>query len=394
MLSSGLDSDHTGLEDMVESERIRVLHVIWTSQIGGITMNLRDLIKAIDEDRYEISVCVLADGNLDLRSILSRPVQTNLLHVASGYDLVGVWRFCWFLRSTPCDVIHSHTFTALVALAIAICRPLTPRIFQEHGGVINRRSSWRTRLAFRFVARFYDTFIAVSAPLVEDLKKASIDRRSIRVIENAVDADVFGAELAQCDARKRLGVPMDGFIVGTACRLVHEKDVDLFLRAARGVRDARRDVRFLVAGSGPLEMRLRRLAQEYALGDAIDFLGPRTDMPVVWRAMDVFLFTSLTETFGRTLLESQACMTPVVAPRQVAGGAAELIALSPGILAVESREPEQLAEGVLRLLGSEPLRNDMARAGRDWVIRYFGVREWAAKMESLYYELCEAQPTP
>jgi glycosyltransferase involved in cell wall biosynthesis len=87
-------------------------------------------------------------------------------------------------------------------------------------------------------------------------------------------------------------------------------------------------------------------------------------------------------------------MTPVVAPRQVAGGAADLVASSPGVLAVGSREPDELAQGVLRLLASERLRDDLGRAGREWVTSRFGVGEWAAKIQSLYDELCPEAGTP
>jgi len=356
-------------------------------------MSVRDLINAIDSDRYEIGVYVLADGDLNLAPLLLRPVHIDVLHFASGYDLVSGWRLCRFLRRTPCDVVHSHTPSALIALALAICRPRTPRIFHEHGAVMKRRGSWRARLSYRCVARLYDRFVAVSAPLVKDMTEATIARQRISVIENAVDAGACEAGCGRREARTRLGLSGEGLLVGTACRLAQEKDLGLFLRAARSVRAVRQDVRFVIAGAGPLAKDLRHLAQECGLGDAIVFLGPRTDMPVVWRAMDVFLFTSSMESFGRTLLESQACMTPVVAPRQVAGGAAELIASSPGILAVESREPGELAQGVLRLLASARLRDDMGRAGREWVIQRFGVEEWAAKMQSLYDELYQESGT-
>ena len=379
---------------MVERARIRVLHVLWTSQFGGITMSLRDLINAIDADRYEIDVCVLADGDLDLAPLLRRPARLHALHFASGYDVLSAWRFCRLLRTMPCDVVHSHTSSPLAALALALCRPRTPRVFHEHGPVMTRRASWRTRLSYRCVARLYDRFVAVSAPLVTDMVEATIPRQHIRVIENAVDAGGAEAAGGRTEARTRLGLDADGLLVGTACRLVREKDLGLFLRVARIVRAARRDVRFVVAGAGPLEQELRQLARECGLGDAMVFLGPRTDMPVVWRAMDVFLFTSVMESFGRALLEAQACMTPVVAPRQVAGGAAALVASSPGILAVGSRDPDELARGVLHALASERLRDDMGRAGRDWVMQRFGIGEWAANMESLYEELCRESGTP
>jgi glycosyltransferase involved in cell wall biosynthesis len=378
---------------VVEHERIRVLQVLWTSQFGGITMGVRDLINAIDPDRCAIEVCVLADGDLDLAPLLRRPVHIHALHFASGYDLVRAWKFCRLLRTTPCDVVHSHTPSALAALALAVCKPRTPRIFHEHGAVMTCRGSRRTRLSYRCVARLYDRFIAVSEPLVTDMTEATIARRRIRVIENAVDAAPGEAAWARSEARTRLGVDGDGLLVGTACRLAREKDLGLFLDVARRVRAARRDVRFVVAGAGPLAEELRRLAHEHGLADAVVFLGPRTDMPVVWRAMDVFLFTSLMESFGRTLLESQACMTPVVAPRRVSGGAAALVASSPGILAVGSRDPDELAQGVLRLLASERLRDEMGRAGRDWVVQRFGVGEWVAKMQLFYDELCQEPGT-
>jgi glycosyltransferase involved in cell wall biosynthesis len=394
MAGAGARSDRIDREGVVENPRIRILHVLWTSQFGGITMGVRDLINAIDADRFETRVCVLADGDLDLAPLLRRDVRIDSLHLAGGCDLPGVWRFCRLLRKTTCDVVHSHTPSALPSLAMAICRPRTPRIFHEHGAAMKRRGSWRTRLSYWCVARLYDRFVAVSAPLEKDLTEAGIARPRISVIENAVDAGAGEPLCGRREARARLGLDGDGLLVGTACRLAPEKDLGLFLRVARSVRAVRQDVRFAIAGAGPLAEELRLLAREYGLGDAIAFLGPRSDMPVVWRAMDLFLFTSAAESFGRTLLESQACMTPVVAPRQVEGGAAELVASSPGILAVGSREPDELAQGVLRLLESERLRDDVGRAGREWMMRRFGVGEWAAKTQCLYDELCRQPGTP
>ncbi len=372
----------------VDTSRIRVLHVLWTSQIGGITMGVRDLVNAIDADRYDVRVCVLADGDLDLAPLLRHPVRVDVLHLRNGFDLAGAWRFCRLLSAVAANVVHSHTPSVLAALALAICARRIPLIFQEHGAVMSARRAWRTRLSYRCVARLYDRFIAVSESVVRDMTAAALAGERIRVIENAVDARAGEAMAGRRDARAQLGLDGDGLLVGTACRLVPEKDLELFLAVARLVRASRRDVRFVVAGAGPLEKELKRKARASGLEGTVLFLGPCREVTNVWRAVDVFLFTSAQESFGRTLLESQACQTPVVAPRQVAGGAAELIAASPGILAVETRKPEDLAQGVLRVLASERLADELGRAGRDWVMRRPGVREWAGKMQSLYDEIC------
>ena len=215
----------------------------------------------------------LADGDLDLAPLLRRPARIHALHFASGYDVLSAWRFCRLLRTMPCDVVHSHTSSPLAALALALCRPRTPRVFHEHGPVMTRRASWRTRLSYRCVARLYDRFIAVSASLVMDMVEATIPSRHIRVIENAVDAGGAEAAGGRTEARTRLGLDADGLLVGTACRLVREKDLGLFLRVARIVRAARQDVRFVVAGAGPLEQELRQSAQECGLGATLCFWG-------------------------------------------------------------------------------------------------------------------------
>lgn len=372
---------------MVKTSPIRVLHVLWTSQIGGITMGVRDLANAADPGRWEIQVCVLADGDFDLAPSLRRPTRVETLHLSSGRDLAGVARFCRLLRNTPCDLVHSHTPSPAAALAITTCLPRTPRIFHEHGAVLGRRGSWRARAAYACVARSYHRFVVVSAPLAEAMTDAGAAQSRVRVVENGIDIGLAEAAPSRADSRRLLGLHPDGLIVGTACRLTPEKDLGLFLNVARCVRAVRDDVRFVIVGGGPMAAELKRAASGSGLGDAVVFLGPRTDMPVVWRAMDLFLFTSLAEGFGRTLLESQASKIPVVAPREVGGGAAGLIESSPGILATGSRDPDALAPAVLHLLASADERDDLGRLGREWVARRFGAERWVAELQAVYEEL-------
>src|SRR5262249_57828710 len=109
------------------------------------------------------------------------------------------------------------------------------------------------------------------------------------------------------------------------------------LGVARVVRQARPDVVFAVVGSGPDEEPLRRACVERGLADAVRFPGVQSDMAAVWRAFDVYLFTSRVESFGRTLLEAQACETPVVAAVPLEGGAIDLVRVSPGVVRVAER---------------------------------------------------------
>jgi glycosyltransferase involved in cell wall biosynthesis len=110
----------------------------------------------------------------------------------------------------------------------------------------------------------------------------------------------------------------------------------------------------------------------------------RSDMTTVWRAFDVYLFTSRVEAFPRTLLESLACETPVVAAVPIAGGAIDIVRDSPGILSVADRDPERLAAESVRLLDAPVMRDEAGRRGRQWVIEHYHVTKWIEALDDLY----------
>jgi len=367
----------------VSTGSLRVLHIIWWNQIGGIAFNLVDLIEHIDQERYKISLCILAKGELNLSGVLTRPVDITEFGFSSGADLVGLWRFLRYLRTQEFAIVHNHTRTFLVSAAIMLGRKRIGRIFQEHGALLQSMAG-RMRTFYRCFGSVYDGFIAVAHSLVPQMTAAGLPEKKIAVIENPIDADKFNGESPRGEAKQRLALPVNSLAVGTACRLVQEKDIDLFLLVARHLHTARKDIHFIVAGTGPLEVPLQKAAHACGLDGAVHFIGARTDMPMIYRAIDIFLFTSLVESFGRTLLEAQACCTPVVAALPLSGGAIELIQCSPGVVSIPNRRPEDLARCILGLLKSKVERERIGTMGRDWVVARFDVRDWVKKVQCLY----------
>jgi glycosyltransferase involved in cell wall biosynthesis len=172
--------------------------------------------------------------------------------------------------------------------------------------------------------------------------------------------------------------------VGTACRFAPEKDLDLFLQVARLIGSQRPETRFVMVGGGEEAERLHRVAGDQGLLPAIVFTGMRRDMPTVWRAFDVYLFTSRVEAFPRTLLESLACETPIVAAVPLSGGAIDIVRGSPGIVSVADRDPERLAAESVRLLDAPVVRDAAGRLGRQWVMEHYHVTKWLEALDDLY----------
>ncbi len=113
--------------------------------------------------------------------------------------------------------------------------------------------------------------------------------------------------------RSRLGLRADRQYVTCVARFHPVKDHVTLLRAFAGVADVRQDVDLLLAGKGPMQPNIERLAVELQIVDRVRFLGVHSDVPGLLSASDVFALTSVTESASLTLMEAMATGIPIVA---------------------------------------------------------------------------------
>lgn len=126
------------------------------------------------------------------------------------------------------------------------------------------------------------------------------------LIPNGVDLDRFGPGDAE---RDRLGLPLDAPIVLMVSAAMASKRVDAAIRAMATVPDAH----LVVAGDGPEREALDALAAERIPGRFTRLTLPATEMGALYRSADVFLHTTLLESFGNVYIEAMATGLPVVA---------------------------------------------------------------------------------
>jgi glycosyltransferase involved in cell wall biosynthesis len=170
-------------------------------------------------------------------------------------------------------------------------------------------------------------------------------------------------------------------------RVAHEKNIAFLLRVLDEVRRSMPNVLFVIAGEGPAKSSLQRAAADAGLMDNVLFVGylDRSD-PLLdcYRAADVFVFASRTETQGLVLLESLALGVPVVSTAIL--GTKEVLDEAAGAVVV-SEDVAEFAAAVVRILGAPRLRADLAAAGRRFVERRWSSRETAKRLLALYEEV-------
>jgi len=143
-------------------------------------------------------------------------------------------------------------------------------------------------------------------------------------------------------------------------RVAHEKNIDFLVRMWCNLLRRCPDALLLIAGEGPAESHLRRLVSALGLGQSISFVGyldRQNALRDCYRAADVFVFASRTETQGLVLLEAMAQGTPVVSTAVM--GTADVLAGVHGAI-VSPENEDAFAEAVSRVLRDRNLRETLS----------------------------------
>jgi len=230
-----------------------------------------------------------------------------------------------------------------------------------------------------------DAVVAPSRQLADVLEGYGVTRR-IETIPTGLNLDEFtrgdGAAF-----RASHGIALDRPVMLLVGRVAHEKNIGFLLRVLGEVVRSVPTVLFVIAGEGPALPALRRVAADAGLESHVLFVGyldRRGPLLDCYRAADVFVFASRTETQGLVLLESLALGVPVVSTAVL--GTKEVLANAAGALVVQE-DVAEFAAAVTRVLTEPGLRARLKSAGREFVERQWSSREMARKLLALYEEV-------
>ena len=212
-------------------------------------------------------------------------------------------------------------------------------------------------------------FVAVSGAVREELIAGGIPGDRIHDIPNSVDVRAFQpADPEQkADARARLGIGRDRLVAVYTGRLVSTKGLPALLRAWQGIAGSMPEALLLLVGAGGIglqncEAELREFVERHDLGRQIRFTGSVQDVREYLRAADLFVFPSLKESFGISVIEAMACGLPVIASD--IPGLSDVVL--PGVTArvVPPHNGDALRDAMVEFLNDRSLRDRMGQAGR------------------------------
>lgn len=304
------------------------------------------------------------------------------------------------LESFAPSVVHSHHPFLLgdTAVRVAARRGL-PLVFTHHTlyerytHYVPGDSKVLQRAAIELAVGYCnlcDAVIAPSESVGELLRERGVEV-PIEAIPTGVQVEIFAGG-DRTEARRRYGVPADAFVVGHVGRLAPEKNLSFLARVIGRFLLGRPSAFFLVAGEGPSRDVLSEIFEALGVAERVRFAGilaSRQELADVYAAMDIFAFSSLSETQGMVLTEAMAAGVPVVALD--APGVREVVEdRVNGRLLPDAEAPDfvEALESVARL-GAER-RKKLSNAARNTAER-FSLQSTAERTRRLYQRLIDAE---
>lgn len=345
---------------------------------GGVESRFVMLSRLIDRTRFDFRVCTFWKAGAAARAVRELGVEVDELGVdpAVRNPRASLALFEYWRRIRP-RVVHSTIGEANFHTALTAKLAGVKGTIIEESGLPNRRLG--PRLIHAALYRNVDAVVAVSATSQRYLREREYAPKSkLRLIYNSARPEFF-------ELRPRQPRGDGRFTILTAGRLAAVKNHRRFLEALRLVVRKHPQVRFQIAGEGPLAHETAGWVRELELEAHVELLGFRTDVMQLLLQADVFVLPSLSEGCSVALAEAMALGTPVIGSN--VGGIPEVMSQLGRQWLPEATDIEGWAGALIRMIElSDSERGKLGLEAKAAAVR-FAPHANVQAVQNLYDEL-------
>ncbi|WP_028255699.1 glycosyltransferase [Veillonella magna] len=314
--------------------KINILHFIPSLYSGGAETLVKEYAQKIDKEKFHIEVLcfnrlnspyekLLQESNItvtflsDHRFFINK-VHPNLFERAFNkilrYILVRQ-----YIRKMKPDIIHFHLNVASY-VNFASPKEKTVIFYTHHSTVKRLLEDYAYKGAISNIKKLIKKYRAHILALHDEMKNELQDIfkfNNISVLNNGVDGDRFRINLNKSQAKQRLGLAETDVVIGHIGRFVQVKNHTFLLKVFRQVKNKVPAAKLLLVGSGELKNKIIEEAKLLGIDEDIKILENRLDIPEIMKAMDCFVFPSISEGLPIVTIEAQFAGCPVVTSEAV-----------------------------------------------------------------------------
>jgi glycosyltransferase involved in cell wall biosynthesis len=390
---------------------MKVLHVIPSLSLkhGGPSIAMPLIAKSLAEAGVFVDIATTDDDGANCRMTvpLGQRVEQNGYGVFYFRKQIEFYKVSlplkrWLGRHLrDYEVVHIHALFQFASFAAARCarQQKVPYVIRPLGvlnrwGMENRRrrlKPWSFRFIEKPILRHAAAMHYTSEQEHVEAEQAGAAAKPF-MIPLGIDLTPFQSLPDPEKFLERFPKAKDREIILFLSRLDAKKGLDLLLDAFAIVKEKRDNPLLVIAGNGTdtFVNSLRQRAEKLKIADDIIWAGflDGADKLSALSAARVFALTSHSENFGIALVEALAAGLPCVTTKGVAISE-EICKTQAGI--VVSLEPNDIAEGLIRVLENQELQTRLGSNGRRLAIERFSMQKMGEAIQTMYGKILQAK---
>lgn len=370
-----------------------IVHIITGLNRGGAEHALFRLVGQ-ERDPSQVRVISLMDGGIFKAQLEALGIQVTCLQMRPGLPSpLKWWRLVRLLKTWQPRLVQTWMYHADLLGGLAARTARLPVCWGIRHSDLSREGNKPTTLFVARVCAWISRWVPVRA-ISCSARAAEIHRAfgyqvPFVVVPNGLDVAAWAPCADQRGpVRMALALPAQAFVFAHAGRKDPQKDHATLARAFSRVHAARPDAHLLLCGEGlvPGEGYFEHLPFSPSAREAVLGLGPRDDLPQLWRAADAFVLSSYGEAFPNVVAEAMACGLPAVVTD--VGDAAEIVGETGKV--VPPMNEQALAQAMLDLMRmSDDERQRLGAAARERVQACFTLERMSAGFRRVWDEVVD-----
>lgn len=375
--------------------RIRILHIAQAA--GGVGRYIRMLFKYMDHDKVEnILVCSHDFKREDYNGLADAFEYVDMDRAIGVEDLKAMKTVRRLIKKYKPDIVYAHSSKAGAIARVANIGlkkngEKIRCIYNPHGWAFNMRCGKKKQRMYtvieKMAALFCDKIICIS----DAEKKSALEKKickidKLQVIVNGIDIEVYEQrQMAGLSAvsRESCEIPETAFVVGMVGRISEQKAPDVFIKAAKQIKEKIPEAYFVIVGDGSDRGKVESYAKEnniplYITGwveNALDYV----------ELFDVALLLSRWEGFGLALPEYMLVGKPIVASNVDA--IPSIITDGENGLLVVVDDCGAVADAVVRIYKDNALRMHLISKGSVTVHEKYDAKRVSREHEAVFLEM-------
>jgi len=367
----------------------KILIHIETSGPGGAETVVLNIAKHLDRKEF-IPIVMLHKSRWLHKQLAEAGVETVIVPSGRSWDIAFFFKLIRYCKQNEIDLIHSHLpganlYASVVGKLLGI-----PVICTFHNEFILPGTVPKFNSIKQFLIRNLASSLVMVAEYMkqEYMTKGKFPSQKVMTIYNGVSPNESSESFDHEAFKQAIDFHEGDILIGNIANLRPAKGHPILIEAAAIVCRKIPEAKFLLIGEegdGTIKNEILRFIDKYNLKDRVVLLGFRKDISQILKYIDIFMLSSISEGLPMSVVEAMRSSLPVVVTN--VGGLPEVVKDKQNGYLVLSRDPQALAEKLIKLAKDEKLRKTMGKKGREIAVSMFSLDEMISNYQSLYRKL-------